>query len=458
MGSALKSGFLAMKSARLTVLAVSLATSLLPGCATRPIREERVARERVSELARIRAELPLPTLQGNSKLEDYLRFALLRHPRVGAAHADWRAAIEAITPARSLPDPKLTFESDIADTIMTLMPGLMFDIMGPGKRAAMGREAAARSDVAYQTYRSTVLQVAAEVKKTWADLAYLDDALAIRGDSVAALDRSFSFARADYSTGKGMGTLEAQVNASTEIKRMRIEIANLTDQRTAVRARLKAALGLRRGDSLPWPTRFSASPAPANEDALWSELLAANPGLGTMRAMVGMAVAEVDVAQKTRIPDFAIGGMADLKADPLMVRPQAEITLPIWRDKIAATIAAAEQRREAAAARLSAEEISLAAELAQMTYMFREAERMIDFINRTALPGVEQSLRSARAGYQAGMTSISTVPTLELMALKMRLEKASALRDRERVLADLSVLVVGQAPAGSPLLPIERPR
>lgn len=449
-----------MKSPRFTPVIVSLlATGLLAGCTTRPIREERVARDRVSELARIRAELPTPLLHADSTLEDYLRFALLRHPRVAAAHADWRAAVEAITPARSLPDPKLTFEADIADMVMTLMPGLMFDIMGPGKRAAMGREAAARSEVAYQAYRATVLAVAADLKKTWADLAYLDDALAIRGDSLAALDRSLAFARADYSTGKGMGTLEDQVNARTETERIRIEVANLTDQRVAVRARLKAALGLRREDPAPvWPTRFSASPAPADDDALWAQVLVANPGLGSMRVMVGMAVAEVDVARKTRIPDFGIGGMVDLKADPRMFRPQAEMTLPIWRDKIAATIAGAEQRREAATARLDAEEITLAAELAQMTYMFREAERMIDFIDRTALPGIEQSLRSARAGYQAGMTNLSTVPTMELMALNMRLEKASALRERERVLADLSLLVVGQAPAGAPLLAVPQPR
>lgn len=430
-----------------------VATGLFAGCTTRPIREERVARDRVSELARLRAELPTPLLQADSSLEDYLRFALLRHPRVAAAHADWRAAVEAITPARSLPDPKLTFEADIADMVMTLMPGLMFDIMGPGKRAAMGREAAARSEVAYQSYRATVLAVAADLKKTWADLAYLDNALTIRGESLAALDRSLAFARADYSTGKGMGTLEDQVSARTETERIRIEIANLTDQRDAVRARLKATLGLRREDPAPvWPTRFSPSPAPADDDALWAQVLVANPGLGSMRVMVGMAVAEVDVARKSRIPDFGIGGMVDLKADPRMFRPQAEMTLPIWRDKIAATIAAAEQRHEAASARLTAEEINLAAELAQMTYMIREADRMIAFIDATALPGIVQTLESARAGYQSGMVSLSTVPSLELMALGMRLEKAAALRERERVLADLSLLITGNTPVGAPVL------
>jgi cobalt-zinc-cadmium efflux system outer membrane protein len=444
-----------MKSSRRPLcLVTSLAAGLLlAGCATKPIREERIARDRVAELADIRARLSPPVLRPDGGPEDYLRFALLKNPRVAAAHADWRAAVEAITPARSLPDPKLTFEADIADMVMTLMPGLMFDLMGPGKRAAMGREAAAEADVAYQRYRSAVLQVAADVKKNWADLAYLDTALALRTDTLAVLDRSLAFAQADYTTGKGMGTLESQVNAGTEKERVRLEIANLSDQRDATRARFKAALGLRREDAAPpWPERFPSMPLALDEDALWAQVLRENPDLGVMRAMVGMAVAEVGVARKTRVPDIEIGAMADLKADPLMVRPTASITLPVWRDKIAATIAAAENRREAAAARLSAETINLAAELAQMSFMIREAGRMIEFIDTTALPGIERTLDSTRSGYQSGMASLSTLPSMELMALGMRLEKAAAERERARAYADLSLLVAGAMPDGAPVL------
>lgn len=448
-----------MKSPRHSpILLTLLATGLLAGCATPSIREERAARDRVSELARLRAGLPTPLLQEDSTLEDYLRFALLRHPRVVAAHADWRAAVEDITPARSLPDPKLVFQADIADTVMSLMPGLMFDLMGPGKRAAMGREAAAAAEVAYQNYRTAVLQVAADLKKTWADLAYIETALALRTETLAVIDRASAFARADYTTGRGMGTLEDQVNARTETARLRVEIDNLNDQRNAARSQLKAALGLpRAADAPPWPSVFSPSPAPADEDTLWAQVLAANPNLGAMRVMVTMAVSQVDVARKRRIPDFELGLETDLKTtDPRMWRPSAAITLPIWRDKIAAAIAAADHRRDAAAARVNAEEIALAAELAQMTSMIREADRMIAFIDATALPGIEQSLDSGRAGYQAGMTRLSTLPAMELMALNMRLEKAAAQRERERALADLSLLVTGQSPAGAPLLAITR--
>ncbi len=39
-------------------------------------------------------------------------------------------------------------------------------------------------------------------------------------------------------------------------------------------------------------------------------------------------------------PDFTLGLMTDVKADPLMFRPTASVSLPVWREKIAATIAA----------------------------------------------------------------------------------------------------------------------
>src|SRR5215468_9606819 len=48
-------------------------------------------------------------------------------PHVEAAYFDWAASVRRITVERSLPDPRLTFESDIADTVMSVKPGLMMD-------------------------------------------------------------------------------------------------------------------------------------------------------------------------------------------------------------------------------------------------------------------------------------------------------------------------------------------
>jgi len=434
-----------------SILLTTLATTLLAGCASRPLAAEKEARQQAADVGRAyrpEGRKPaLPTLSAESPPADYVRFALLNHPQVEAAYYDWRAAVEAIAPARALPDPQITFQADITDTLMSLMPGLMFDLMAPGKRAAMGREATASSLVAYRAYATAVIGTVAEVRKAWVELAYVEEALALRRQSTVLLDQSLAAAQADYATGRGMGTLEEQTKFLNETGRLKNELAVLAERRTAARARFKSALGRRREDADPaWPTQpFPSVPLP-DDEALWRQALAANPQLAAMRAMVEMTVAQTDIARRARTPDFTAGLMVDLKADPLMFRPTATMTLPVWKEKIAGIVASADARRLAAEARLNAEQVSMAAEFAQMIFMVREADRMAAYIDDTALPNLDRALASAQAAYQSGMGGFGPLTELRLMQLAMQLERADARRDREAALADLSLLVAGDVP------------
>ncbi|PTY03244.1 TolC family protein [Opitutaceae bacterium EW11] len=434
----------------------------LAGCAGTPIAPEKAARRQVEAVATALMPLnttpSLPELGPASAPEDYVRFALLKHPAVRAAYFDWRAKVEAIAPARSLPDPRLTFEADIADAVMTLMPGLMFDFMGPGKLSSMGREAAADSQVAYRRYVGALLSTAARVRDAWIELAYVDEALRLREGSRVAIEQSAALDASNYATGSGMASLEAQVLFQNQTAELQSVIAALEDRRAAARTRFKASLGLMPDEPDPaWPSpTLRATPIPS-ENALWSAIDVRNPELASMRAMVDMAVAGVEVAQKTGRPDFALGAMADVKANPLMIRPQASLSLPIWRDKIAATIAGAEARRDAARARVDAERLTMAAELAQMLYMVRESDRMIAYLERTALPNLERSIASAEAAYQSGMSGAGMIPQTQLMALGMKLERAEALRARETAMTALLLMSADVLPSGTGLLASAEP-
>ncbi len=426
---------------------------LVSGCTVLPSAAEKLARKESTRLGQVLHSDVQPLPPPQAPLADYLRYAVLRHPQVLAAYSDWRAAVLAIAPTRALPDPQLTFEADVADTLMTFMPGLMFDFMTPGKRRAMANEMTAASQVAYRTYVSTVLEVATGVRKAWLELAYVDAALRLRDNALGALDQATAMAGADYVTGRGMGTMEAQLRLGNEAAKVRSELAALGDRRIAARIRFKSTLGLSTTDADPtWPQATLAPTVLPSEDELWRRTLAANPDLGRMRAMVEMAIASVAVARKAGTPDFTLGAMADLKADPLMVRPTATVTLPIWREKIRSNIAAAEARRDAAVARVSAEQLNMAAELAQMLYMVSESDRMIEYIDKTALPTYERLIASIEAGYQAGMTGPGMIPETRVMALAMRLERAAALRDRENAVTDLLLMTADIAPAAAPLL------
>lgn len=436
--------------------------TFLAGCVSAS-HDEQAAQNRVQEAGALLhpgGQTPnLPVLTADSPLSDYLRYALLNHPEVEAAYDDWRGAVLAIAPARALPDPKLTFQADIASTVTSIMPGLMFDIMSAGKRAAMAREASAASEVAYRRYVTTVLATAAEVKKSWADLTALEETLRLKQEALAVLQQSLAAGQSDYATSGAMGSLSLQTQLLDKIGERRLEIANLEDERGALRARFKAALGIAREAPDPaWPARFTPSTAPLpDDDAFWAAARAANPQLGEMRAMVQMAVAQVAVAEKARIPDFAAGLMADVKMNPILWRPQAALTLPIWREKIADEIAAAQARHDASVARVRSGELMIAADLARMTYMVRDADRMVAYIDRVAVPSLQQTLATAQAAYQSGTANFGMIPDAREMILNMRIERVAALRDREKTLADLSLLVASGTPAGAPLPPASNP-
>ena len=433
---------------------------LLAGCAGTASDAEQSARDRVTEVGdQLRpadGRPALPVLQADSPLDTYLLYAVLNHPAVEAAYYDWRATVEDIAPARSLPDPQFTFEADISDTLMTLMPGLMFDFMTPGKRAAMGLEAAAGSDVAYRNYVMAVLLTAATLRKAWIELAFVDEALRLREVSLATSRLSLALSSADYSTGIGMATLDDQITSLNALGQLSTETDSLQHRRSAVRTSFKSSLGLLPTDTDPaFPEAGLTASALPSEVELWQLALAANPEIATLRAMVEMAVAGVEVAETAGTPDFGLGGMADLKADPLMFRPVATVTLPIWRDRIAATVAAATARHDASLARLNAEKLDVAAELARMFHMVRESDRMMAYIDNTALPNLDRVIASAAAGLQTGSSRAGDIPASRLMALDMKLQRLAALRQRELAVTDISLMIAEVAPAGTPLASAE---
>ena len=171
-----------------------------------------------------------------------------------------------------------------------------------------------------------------------------------------------------------------------------------------------------------------------------------------MEAEVRLAQAGIAVAEKSRVPDYAVGVEADAQATPAMVRPRGGMTLPIWRDKIAAEIASAQNRKSAAEARFSAEQIAMAVDFADKLFSFRENTRTITLIEERVLPKARMSLEVARAAYLSSKTDFLNLIDAQRALLGFELTAVEARLQRELVLAEISLLVLGLPPAQAPLL------
>jgi outer membrane protein TolC len=437
------------------VLFVAVAIAgLLVGCrgfSTRGEREARAGLDQAKQAYRLEdRQAALPPLDTNATLATLLTYAMLNQPRVEAAYFEYAAAVERITVERSLPDPRLTLELDIQDVVMTVMPGLMVDVPWVKKLRIQADRATAESEARYFAFEATVLRAAYDVKRPYYELHFLEDRIRITRETLALMEELEQIARARTATGKV--TLQDVIRAQIEQERLRIELVNLDDSRQPLQAQLRSALGLREGDpDPPLPSPVESTPMEVTSERLLEFALARNPRLKQMEAEVRMAEAGIRLAHQSKLPDFNAGIEADVKASPVMWRPSLGVTLPIWRDKIAAGIASAQANRNAAQARLTTEQINLAVEIADKSFMFREATRNLELITDVLLSKAQQSLDVARAGYTSGISDFIDLLEAERMLVEFRLAGVDARTRRELARAELSLLIVGDRPPGAPL-------
>ena len=426
---------------------------LLAGCTGVPTRSEQEARRDLREVQqafRPLDKVPLPLVTTNSTLNELLSFAMLNQPKVAAAYFDWAASVERITTARSFPDPQLTFQMDIQNIVTSIMPGLMGSIPWPSRLRAGAEVASAESRAKYFNFQSAVLESAFAVKRAYYQLSFLAEKIRVNQETLGLVADLEKLARAQNEVGKV--TLQDVLRAQIEQDRLRNDMANLEDSRHALLAQFKAALGLKAEDTTPpMPARFESTPLDLTGERLFETALAQNTRLKAMEAEVRAAEASILLARRARRPDFSLGLMADAQMSPTLYRPLGTISLPLWRDKIAAQIAEAQANQRGAEARLSAEQIELAAAFAERSFLYREATRNLTLLNDRLLPKARESLEVARSGYLAGQIDFLNLTDSERTLLGFELDKVESATQREIILAELSLIIQGMPPVNAPM-------
>jgi len=393
----------------------------------------------------------LPELTPESSLSNYLAYALLNSPVVEASFYDWSASVESITVTRSLPDPQLTFQAYIQGVITSLMPGFAWSFPGPGKLKARAGVAAAQSQGKYFTFESVVLQTTFNVKRAYYRLGLLEEQLRLKHESLLLFGEQERTAHAQNTAGSA--SLADLLRVLSFCDQARTDLGNLEDSRRSLMENFKAALGLAPDQAdPPVPAHFEVSRDNPDADELLRVAFTHNPQLKAMEADVRVAEAGIKVAYKDRVPDFSAALMADVKASPWLYWPQLSMSLPIWRDKLAAEAAGAEAEKLAAQSHLKAAQIDLAVNFAEKSFAYRQTGRNLTLIEDELIPRTRQSLQTIRAGYRTGTMSFSALTDAERILLDLQLEAAQTRTDREIALADLSIMVVGLAPANAPLL------
>ena len=182
---------------------------------------------------------------GDAQLEQYVNEALEKNPAAQEAFAQYRASLQKLPQARSLPDPMLMVTQDARSPETRVGPQmtmLSFSQTFPwfGKLSDSEKVAAKEAEAMREMFEAQKAETVRQVKLAYYDLAYVDRAISITQEDQLLLEHYEKLAEAHYA--QGVGLQQAVIKLQAEITRDRNRLEQLRRQRVDAEAALNALL------------------------------------------------------------------------------------------------------------------------------------------------------------------------------------------------------------------------
>ena len=341
--------------------------------------------------------------------------ALKQNPEIEAARQRWRAAQERAPQARALDDPEFKIElfnypnrldpDASANTIFGLSQRFPF----PGKLSLRGGMAVKEAEMAASLLRAKEREVAAQVKSAYYEVFLAHKAIEIHHQQTDILKDFFAIANARFRAGKG--TQVDVLKSAVELSKLENELPVLEQQKETAKAKLNLLLGRAPQSPLGEPVGPSGPAEPGKRPAL-EELqqlaVQSRPELRAVDLDIARSRTATALAQKQYYPDFNVmverfqnfgardgfGGMVTMS-----------LPFSFWtKPKYDAGVREAAANQDAAKAAYEALKNQVLFEIKDLLAKIEAAEKLITLYRTTVIPQAQQTLESARAGYQVGKT------------------------------------------------------
>ena len=398
----------------------------------------------------------LPKLNEEASLEDYISYAMLNNPGLRAAFDRWKAALEKMAPARTLPDPRFTYANYIKEVETRVGAqeqkfGLAQTFPWFGKLDLQGEMALQAAQADHQRYEATKLDLIFRVKNIFYEYGYLAEAINIAKDNVTLLTHFESVARAKYRSGTGLQS--AVIKVQVELGKLEDRLRSLQDLTRPIVAKLNSALNRPSHLPLPIPKALPLEKHDVADKKLFALLRAENPNLKALDYMAAREDFAVKLAGKNFFPDMTVGvdyidtaSRSDMDPDDNDKDPviaMLSVNLPIWHEKYNAIAKEAKARRRATLRERKEKENLLIADLEMALYQLRDADRKIDLYGDTLLPKAEQNVKVNQLAFTSDKASFLDLIDAQRILLGFQLEHKRALADRAQKKAEIEMLTGG---------------
>lgn len=436
----------------------------------------------------------------HSGLEDFLTYAALNNPGVKASFHRWKAALERITQAGTLPDPRFTYRFFIQEVETRVGPqnqGIRISQTFPwlGKLQLRSGIAADLARVKKSRYEAAKLKLFYEVKDVYYELYYLGRAITLAAEHLNLMKNYEGVALTRYKTG--LSQMSEVIRAQVELGKLEVNLKSLSDFQKPLVARLNSALNRSLDQALPFPKSVSHKNVDIPDQQFRSWLRESNPELIAFSHKTSGQQKSIELAKKNFYPDLSLGidytdvsspsrssgsglrnpaalrgasrlagGMGDAidvyslansflpgsKPDDAgkdVWMLSVSMNLPIWRSKYKAGVREARAGYIASLQERKQLENELTSQASMVLYQLHDAERKIDLYQHALIPKAKQSLKATETSYRTGSASFLDLVDAQRVLLEFELSYERALSNHGQRLANLEMLIGRKIPAAT---------
>jgi outer membrane protein, heavy metal efflux system len=395
----------------------------------------------------------------DEQLQGLIEVLLAENPQIVGAWADARRWSEQVPQARSLPDPVFSysyFAQSIETRVGPMEHALEFSQGVPwaGKRALQARRAEIIAWEATWDVEDLERQLGAALKRAYFEAVFVQEALAVNSEERELLRRFESIALRRYATGQGI---------QQSVVKVQTEISLLDDHETNLRKRLDVAtrhiaeLMGRPGAPLDLePTTLPLPGLPYDRQELERLAISDHP---RVRALEQRVEADKVWARRRALesrPDFRFGlgyTIVGDREDPAGIVQAPEdngkdglaltvgINIPIYRQRIRAGVAEAQESQQADEGLLRAARDRLRFNIQEGLLRVESSGERGRLYRDTIIPQAEESLASAESAYTTNRMDFLDLLDAERILFQSRLAYHRLVSDFWIALAEVEAAV-----------------
>ena len=355
----------------------------------------------------------LPAQETPLRLEDLLKQALERNPKIRAAGYEADASSFRVPQEKSLPDPMVGLglknmgfpQFTVGKEVMSGI-GLTFSqaIPFPGKLRLKGEIAEKAFERQKQVRDSVALDVLMEVKTAYFELYGLHKSIAILQEQKALMQKALELTETMYSVGSGVQS--DVLKAHVEVSRMDEMITPMAEMIKALNARLNLLLDLPADRPLGMPQDQGVESLPMSLEDIKNAAEKNSPMVKEASLMVQEGAKMVDLSRKERSPNFVLEGGWDFKGRLTgMYEVMVGVEIPLYlKTKQAKMLEESLARLASSKSGLNSTRNDVAFMLTEDYLKARSAENLIKLYKDRIIPQATLTVESSLAGYQVGKT------------------------------------------------------